>query len=155
MQNLVHLTKKGAQWHSRIRDFLKLSITSILQKNIRFRDVILRRRRDASTEEKFSEFLTTIPWFVPSICVNIVRILWRVITDRFGLITEFSEHLQIVTTSNYSVIANSHTQQFITARTQSAVFTSRSLVTAFNTVDPSTSCSRPYWPVTVSQLTEI
>jgi hypothetical protein len=30
----------------------------------------------------------------------------------FGLIIVFIEHLQIVTTSNYSAIANSHTLQF-------------------------------------------
>jgi hypothetical protein len=30
------------------------------------------------------------------------------------------EHLQIVTTSNYSAIANSHTQKFTTARTKSS-----------------------------------
>jgi hypothetical protein len=43
----------------------------------------------------------------------------------FGLETGFNEHLQIVTTSNYSAIANPHTLQFTTARNKlspSAVF---------------------------------
>jgi hypothetical protein len=35
----------------------------------------------------------------------------------FGLVIGFIEHLQIVTTSNYSAIANSRTLQFTTART--------------------------------------
>jgi hypothetical protein len=54
---------------------------------------------------------------------------------QFGFVIGFIEHLQIVTTSNYSAIANSHTLQFITARSkssQSAVFNSRCLVTASN-----------------------
>jgi hypothetical protein len=60
----------------------------------------------------------------------------------FGLIIGFIESLQIVTTSKYSAVANSHTLQFITARTksaQSAVFTSRCLVTTSNAVASSTS----------------
>jgi hypothetical protein len=32
----------------------------------------------------------------------------------------FIEHLYIVSTSNYSTIANSHTMQFTTARTESS-----------------------------------
>jgi hypothetical protein len=36
------------------------------------------------------------------------------------MITGFIEHLQIENTSNYSAIANSHTQQFTTARTKSS-----------------------------------
>jgi hypothetical protein len=36
------------------------------------------------------------------------------------LVTEFTEHLQIVTTSNYSAIANSHALQFTTAYTKSS-----------------------------------
>jgi hypothetical protein len=35
----------------------------------------------------------------------------------FGLVIKFIEHLQNVTTSNYSAFANSHTLQFTTART--------------------------------------
>jgi hypothetical protein len=38
----------------------------------------------------------------------------------FELVIKFIEHLQILTTSNYSAIANSHTQQFITSRTKSS-----------------------------------
>jgi hypothetical protein len=46
---------------------------------------------------------------------------------RFGLVIGFIEHLQNVTTRNYSVIANSHTLPFTTAPTKSspsAVFSS-------------------------------
>jgi hypothetical protein len=45
----------------------------------------------------------------------------------FGLVIEFIEYSQIVTTSNYNAIAYSYTQQFTTARTktsQSAVSSS-------------------------------
>jgi hypothetical protein len=38
----------------------------------------------------------------------------------FGLVIGFTEHLQIITTSNYSAIANSHILQFTTARTKSS-----------------------------------
>jgi hypothetical protein len=38
----------------------------------------------------------------------------------FALVIEFIEHLQIITTNNYSAISNSHTQQFITACTKSS-----------------------------------
>jgi hypothetical protein len=50
----------------------------------------------------------------------------------------FIEHLQIVTASNYSVIAYSHTLQFTTARTKSAAFAG-CLVTASKAVDSSAS----------------
>jgi hypothetical protein len=40
----------------------------------------------------------------------------------------FIEHLQIVTTSNYSAIANSHSLQFTTTRTNSSQFAVSSLV---------------------------
>jgi hypothetical protein len=53
----------------------------------------------------------------------------------FGLVIRFIEHFQIVTTSNYSAIANSHTLQYTISRTKSSVcrvFTSRCLVKAFN-----------------------
>jgi hypothetical protein len=46
----------------------------------------------------------------------------------FGLVIGFIERLQIVTTSNYSVIANSHTLQFTTARTTSSQSSSSSPV---------------------------
>jgi hypothetical protein len=38
-----------------------------------------------------------------------------------GLVIGFVEHLQVVFTSNYSAIANSHTQQFIRAQNKSSV----------------------------------
>jgi hypothetical protein len=39
----------------------------------------------------------------------------------FGLVIGFIEQLQIVTTVNYSGIANSHTQQITAARAKSSV----------------------------------
>jgi hypothetical protein len=59
----------------------------------------------------------------------------------------------MVTTSNYSAIANSHTEQFTTAHTKfpQFVFTSRFLVT-----DPkSVLCLHPYWLANVSQLNNL
>jgi hypothetical protein len=38
----------------------------------------------------------------------------------FGLVIGFIEHLQIINTSNYSAVANSHNLQFTTARTKSS-----------------------------------
>jgi hypothetical protein len=59
--------------------------------------------------------------------------------------------MQIVTASNYSAIANSHTLQFSTAHTKffQFVFTSRFLVTDPNSV----LCLSSYRQVNVSQLT--
>jgi hypothetical protein len=60
------------------------------------------------------------------LCTNtkkrILKILSRawVAIDEFGLVTGFIESLQIVNRSNYSAIANSHTQQFTTPRTKSS-----------------------------------
>jgi hypothetical protein len=39
---------------------------------------------------------------------------------RFGLVIGFVDHLEIVTTSNYRTITNSHTLQFTTACTKSS-----------------------------------
>jgi hypothetical protein len=55
----------------------------------------------------------------------------------FGLIIGCIEHLQIVTITNHSAIANSHTLQFTTARTklsQSATVFTGCLITASNAV---------------------
>jgi hypothetical protein len=56
----------------------------------------------------------------------------------FGLIIGYIEHLQIVTTSNYNAIANSHTPQFTTAHIKVfsvfCMFTGCRLITAFNAV---------------------
>jgi hypothetical protein len=38
----------------------------------------------------------------------------------FGLVIGFIEHLQIITTSNYSTVTNSHTLQFTAAHTKSS-----------------------------------
>jgi hypothetical protein len=54
----------------------------------------------------------------------------------------FIEHLQKVTTSKYSAVANSHILQFPTARikfSQTSVFIDCRLVTASNAVNPSAS----------------
>jgi hypothetical protein len=64
---------------------------------------------------------------VPSIYRHVIE--W--LQTGFGLVIEFTEHLQIVTISNYSTITNSHTLQFPTARTkssQSAAFQQRTLL---------------------------
>ena len=60
----------------------------------------------------------------------------------FGLVIAFTEHLWNVTTSNYSVIANSHTLQFTTGRTVFSLccfFTGCRLVTSSNAVVSSAS----------------
>jgi hypothetical protein len=60
-----------------------------------------------------------------------VMILESLLTG-FGLVTGFTEHLQIVTTSNYSTIANSHTHlKFTTARTKSSQSAAPSPVVAW------------------------
>jgi hypothetical protein len=51
-----------------------------------------------------------------------------VTVDGFGLVIGFIGLLQNVTTSNYSAIVNSHTQQFTTARTKSSQSALSSLV---------------------------
>jgi hypothetical protein len=73
--------------------------------------------------------------------------------DGFVLVAGFTEHLQMVTTSNYSAIADSHTLQFTTAHTKPSqfVFTSRLLVTDPNNV----LCLRPYRLAIVSKLAEV
>jgi hypothetical protein len=63
--------------------------------------------------------------------------LYERLQTGFGLVIEFIDQLQIVTTSNYSAVANSHTLQFTTARAVFSVcciFTGCRLVTAFNVV---------------------
>jgi hypothetical protein len=49
----------------------------------------------------------------------------------FGLVIGFIANLQIVTTSNYSAIANSHTLQFTTACTKSSQSAVSSLIVAW------------------------
>jgi hypothetical protein len=40
--------------------------------------------------------------------------------DGVGVVIELTDHLQIITTSNYSAIASYHTLQFTTSRTKSS-----------------------------------
>jgi hypothetical protein len=59
---------------------------------------------------------TLIRDFIQYAHYHVIQWLWR----GFGLVIGFIGHLQIVTTSNYSDITNSHTPQFTTARTKSS-----------------------------------
>jgi hypothetical protein len=72
------------------------------------------------------------------------------------LVIVFIEHLQIITASNYSTIANSHTQQFTTSRTKSSQSAVSSPVVVWqrvpNLLISQLSCSLLYWPATLSQL---
>jgi hypothetical protein len=75
----------------------------------------------------------------------------------FGLVIGFTEHLQIITTSNYSAFVNSHTLQFTTERIKSSQSAVSSLAVTWQRLQtPQLSqlhCSCPYWLVTVSQPT--
>jgi hypothetical protein len=62
----------------------------------------------------------------------------------FGLVTGFADHLQFVTTGNYSSVINSHTT--INTSSQSAYLHQSFSGNGFNAIDPSTSVfttSRP------------
>jgi hypothetical protein len=59
----------------------------------------------------------------------------------FGLVTRFIDHLHIVTTSNYNIIADLHTLQTAKAHAKpsQSAFTNRFLVTDLNIGDSSAS----------------
>jgi hypothetical protein len=72
---------------------------------------------------------------------------------RFGLVIWFIEHLQIVTTSNYSTIANSHCAIYY------STYVSLLSLLCFHQLSgndfqqcPLLPCSRSYWLATVPQL---
>jgi hypothetical protein len=69
------------------------------------------------------------------------------------LLIRFIAHFQIVTTTNYSAIANSHNLQFIRAHTKSSQF---ALTSPFLVMNPNNVlCLRPYWLENVSQLIKL
>jgi hypothetical protein len=70
----------------------------------------------------------------------------------FGLVTGFTQYLQIISTSNYSVITNSHTLQFTTTCTNSSQSAAFSLVVWY-WLPTTASIFTSLWPVTVSPLT--
>jgi hypothetical protein len=59
---------------------------------------------------------------------NIIICLWLYMG--FGLVTGFNEHLQIITTKNYSTLTNSTTQLLTMAHTKSSISSVSSTVTA-------------------------
>jgi hypothetical protein len=87
--------------------------------------------------------------------LNIVSHVWVTIMG-FGLVIRFIEHLQIVTTSNYRAVANSHTLQFITAHIKSSQPAVSSSVLCFHAHVPTgwwlvlqlTHCSNWLTPIT-------
>jgi hypothetical protein len=69
----------------------------------------------------------------------------------FGLVIGFIDHLQIVTTSNYKALTNSHTLLFTTAHAKPSQFV---FVSCFLVMDPNSVLSLcPYLLANVSQLT--
>jgi hypothetical protein len=75
------------------------------------------------------------------------------------VVFRFTNFLQSLTISNYSLIPNSHTLQFTNARLkpfQSSISSPTSVWQRFPTSYlPQLPCSRPYWPATVSQITKL
>jgi hypothetical protein len=119
-------------------------------------------------EYKF--ILLSLPWMLfyfsslfPSWCMALLEIelewdtLSRVrwLWTGFRLVVGFIEHLEIVTTSNYSAIANSHTLQFTTARTKPSQSVLSLPVVAWWRIQqcPLIPCSRTYRLATVPHLT--
>jgi hypothetical protein len=71
-------------------------------------DLTLDRNRVAALEDRrLTAWDMTLPWYY-HVCE------W--LQTGFGMAIGLIEHLQTVTTSNYSAVANSHTLQFTTAR---------------------------------------
>jgi hypothetical protein len=50
---------------------------------------------------------------------------------RFGLVVGFIEHLQFVSTNNYSAVVNSHTIKFTTVLTKTSQSTASSPIVAW------------------------
>jgi hypothetical protein len=63
------------------------------------------------------------------------------LSTEFGFVIGFIEHLQIITTSNNSAIANSHTLQFTTAGTNSSQFAVSSPIVAWRRIPTMSSVS--------------
>jgi hypothetical protein len=78
----------------------------------------------------------------------------------FRLVIRFIEHLENVTTSKYSTIANSNTLQFTAAGTNKpSQFAVSAPVVVWRRLPtpqiPQFPYSLPYWPASVSQLTKL
>jgi Txe/YoeB family toxin of Txe-Axe toxin-antitoxin module len=83
-------------------------------------------------EQPLSDLNTYHFWhLLSSKSINAVRELIESIKTTFGLVIGFIEHLQKITTNNWSAIANSHILQFPTARTKSSQSPVSSLVVAW------------------------
>jgi hypothetical protein len=93
-----------------------------------------------TSRQVLNSFLRLSPWYFPAFGMPCMSDYRRGLGLEIGFIDQFNTWL--VTTLNYSAIADLYTSQITTAHAKSfpacRVFTSRSLVTAYNSGDSST-----------------